>query len=364
MADPLDGANDNDAGAPVELTITGAQAGQRLDKALALLAAHIPGLSRSRIARLIADGAVTVGAGGTVTEAKRKVKPGESFTLDIPPAVAADPEPEDIPLAVVHEDAELIVVDKPAGMVVHPAPGAETGTLVNALLYHCGDSLSGIGGALRPGIVHRIDKQTSGLVVVAKSDAAHAGLAALFAAHDIERRYLGLAWGAPSRADPRLAGLPGVSFEPGGWVRIEAALARHPTDRKRMAVAPQGPRSRHAVTRLRGIESFGPPGKPFASLIECRLETGRTHQIRVHATYAGHALIGDPVYGRPRALSEKHVAPEVSTALLTFPRQALHAATLGFRHPVTGNTISFEAPMPSDMRDLVTVLRRNGQIYR
>jgi 23S rRNA pseudouridine1911/1915/1917 synthase len=246
-------------------------------------------------------------------------------------------------------------------MVVHPAPGAETGTLVNALLHHCGDSLSGIGGALRPGIVHRIDKQTSGLVVVAKSEAAHAGLAALFAARDIERRYLGLAWGAPSRADPRLAGLPGVSFEPGGWVRIEAAIARHPTERKRMTVAPQGhPQSRHAVTRLRTIESFGPPEKPFASLIECRLETGRTHQIRVHATYAGHALVGDPVYGRPRALSEKHVTPEVSTALLTFPRQALHAATLGFRHPVTRVSMSFEAPMPSDMRDLVAVLRRNG----
>jgi 23S rRNA pseudouridine1911/1915/1917 synthase len=364
MADPLDGAGDDDTGAPVELTITGAQAGQRLDKALALLAADIPGLSRSRIARLIADGAVTGGAGATVTEAKRKVKPGERFILDIPPPLPIEPEPEDIALAVIHEDADLIVIDKPAGMVVHPAPGAETGTLVNALLHHCGDSLSGIGGALRPGIVHRIDRQTSGLVVVAKSAAAHAGLSALFAAHDIERRYLGLAWGAPSRADPRLAGLPGVSFEPGGWVRIEAAIARHPTDRKRMAVAPQGPKSRHAVTRLRAAESFGPDAKPFASLIECRLETGRTHQIRVHATYAGHALIGDPVYGRPRALSEKHVVPEVSEALLNFPRQALHAATLGFRHPVTRVTMSFEAPLPPDMHDLVTVLHRKCQNNR
>ncbi len=361
MADPLDGAGNDDTGAPVELTITGAEAGQRLDKALALLAAGIPGLSRSRIAQLIAGGAVTIDAGETVTEAKRKVKPGESFILDIPPPLPIEPEPEDIPLGVVHEDADLIVVDKQAGMVVHPAPGARSGTLVNALLHHCGDSLAGIGGALRPGIVHRIDKQTSGLVVVAKSEAAHAGLSALFAAHDIERRYLGLAWGAPSRADPRLAGLPGVSFEPGGWVRIEAAIARHPTDRKRMAVAPQGPKSRHAVTRLRAVESFGPSEKPFASLIECRLETGRTHQIRVHATHAGHALIGDPVYGRQRALSEKLVAPEVSAALLAFPRQALHAATLGFRHPVTGKTMSFEAPLPPDMHDLVTVLRRKRQ---
>ena len=361
MADPLDGAGNDDTEAPVELTITGAEAGQRLDKALALLAADIPGLSRSRIARLIADGAVTGGAGETVTEARRKVKPGESFTLDIPPALPIEPEPEDIPLSVVHEDTELIVIDKRAGMVVHPAPGAETGTLVNALLHHCGDSLPGIGGALRPGIVHRIDKQTSGLVVVAKSAAAHAGLSALFAAHDVERRYLALAWSAPSRADPRLAGLPGIGFEPGGWVRIEAAIARHPTDRKRMTVAGKG---RHAVTRLRAVESFGPPERPFASLIECRLETGRTHQIRVHATYAGHALVGDAVYGRPRALSEKKAVPEVSAALLNFPRQALHAASLGFRHPVTGNSMAFEAPMPSDMLDLVTVLRRNGQINR
>ncbi len=364
--DPLDGHGNDDTEAPVELTITGAQAGLRLDKALALLAANIPGLSRSRIARLIADGAVTVGAGTgdggeTVTEATRKVKPGESFTIDIPPALPIVPEPEDIPLSVVHEDAELLVVDKQAGMVVHPAPGAETGTLVNALLHHCGDSLPGIGGALRPGIVHRIDKQTSGLVVVAKSEAAHAGLSALFAAHDIERRYLGLAWGAPSRADPRLSGLAGITFETGGWVRIETAIARHPTERKRMAVAPQG---RRAVTRLRAVESFGLPGKPFASLMECRLETGRTHQIRVHATYAGHALVGDPVYGRSRVISKNQAAPEVSAALLTFQRQALHAAALGFRHPVTGNTMSFEAPMPSDMLDLVAVLRRKRKINR
>jgi 23S rRNA pseudouridine1911/1915/1917 synthase len=343
----------------VELTITGAQAGQRLDKALALLAAHIPGLSRSRIAQLIADGAVTGNLGATVTETKRKVKAGESFTLDIPPPLPIEPQPEDIPLTVIFEDADLIVIDKPAGMVVHPAPGAPSGTLVNALLHHCGDSLSGIGGALRPGIVHRIDKLTSGLLVVAKSDAAHAGLSALFAAHDIERRYLALAWSAPSRVDPRLAGIAGVSFEPGGWVRIEAAIARHPNDRKRMAVAPHG---RHAVTRLRATETFGSPEKPFASLLECRLETGRTHQIRVHATYAGHALIGDQVYGRPRALSEKLVAPEVSAALQAFPRQALHAATLGFCHPVTGEALSFEAPLPQDMRAIVAILRRNEQI--
>jgi len=364
MANPFDEASDGETAAPVELTITDAEAGQRLDKALALLANHIPGLSRSRIARLISDGAVTAGAGETVREARRKVKPGESFRLDIPPPLPIEPAPEDIALTVVHEDSDLIVIDKPAGMVVHPAPGARSGTLVNALLHHCGDSLAGIGGALRPGIVHRIDRQTSGLLVVAKSQAAHAGLSALFAAHEIERRYLGLAWSAPSRADPRLAGLPGVGFELGGWVRIEAPIARHPTDRKRMAVAPQGPKSRHAVTRMRAIESFGPPEKPFASLIECRLETGRTHQIRVHATHIGHALIGDPVYGRARKLSEKYVSTETSEALLMFPRQALHAATLGFRHPVTRVIMSFDAPMPADMHDLVTVLRRKHKLNR
>jgi 23S rRNA pseudouridine1911/1915/1917 synthase len=357
MVDLPDGNGD----VPVELTITDAEAGQRLDKALALLAAHIPGLSRSRIAQLLADGAVTGDAGETVTEAKRKVKAGESFTLEIPPPLPIEPEPEDIPLTVVFEDADLIVIDKPAGMVVHPAPGVETGTLVNALLHHCGEGLSGIGGAVRPGIVHRIDKLTSGLLVVAKSDAAHAGLSALFAAHDIERCYLALAWSAPSRADPRLARIAGVSFEPGGWVRIEAAIARHPNDRKRMAVAAHG---RHAVTRLRAIETFGAPEKPFASLLECRLETGRTHQIRVHAAYVGHALIGDPVYGRPRAMSEKLVAPEVSAALLTFPRQALHAATLGFSHPITGESLSFKAPLPQDLHEIIAKIRRKDLINR
>jgi 23S rRNA pseudouridine1911/1915/1917 synthase len=244
MADPLDGA----IGTPLELTVTGGEAGLRLDKALALLAADRPGLSRSRIAQLIAAGMVTDDAGETVTEVRRKVKPGEVYLVQIPPPLPIEPEPEAIALEIVHEDADLIVIDKPAGMVVHPAPGAERGTVVNALLRHCGTSLGGIGGALRPGIVHRIDKDTSGLLVVAKTEAAHAGLAALFAAHEVTRRYLALAWGAPDRADPRLAGLAGVGFEPGGWVRIEAPIARRPTDRKRMAVVAGG---RRAVTRLR-----------------------------------------------------------------------------------------------------------------
>jgi len=351
MADPLGG----EVGTPLELTVTGAQAGLRLDKALALLAADIPGLSRSRIAQLIAEGMVTGETGETVTEARRKVKPGEVYLIEIPPPRPIAPEPEAIVLQVVYEDAELIVIDKPAGMVVHPAPGAETGTLVNALLHHCGASLGGIGGALRPGIVHRIDKDTSGLLVVAKSEAAHAGLAALFAAHEVERQYLALALGAPDRADPRLAGLAGVGFEPGGWVQIDAPIARHPTDRKRMAVVAGG---RRAITRLRAAERFGGEGKPVASLLECRLETGRTHQIRVHCTYIGHGLVGDPVYGKARRLPEDRLNADSYDALLKFHRQALHAATLGFLHPVTGKTMRFEAPLPPDMCHLITVLRR------
>ncbi len=356
--------------APLELTVTGALAGERLDKALAALAADTPGtpaLSRSRIARLIAEGAVTGEAGETVTEASRKVKPGEVYTLEIPPPEPIEPEPEDIPLAIAYEDAELIVVDKPAGMVVHPAPGAERGTLVNALLHHCGDSLSGIGGARRPGIVHRIDKDTSGLLVVAKSEAAHAGLAAQFAAHAVERRYLALLWGAPDRASARLAGLAGVSFEDGGRLRIEAPIARHPGDRKRMAVVAGG---RRAVTRLHVMERFGAQvaqdgrGAPFASLAECRLETGRTHQIRVHAAHVGHPLVGDPVYGRPRAAAARDIGPEIATSLAAFPRQALHAAELGFRHPVSGERIRLESPLPADLRDLVAILRRNPSHMR
>ena len=345
--------------APLELTITEALAGERLDKALAELAAGIPDgphrLSRSRIARLIAEGALTGEAGETVTEAKRKVKAGESFTLDIPPPAPIAPEPEAIPLTILHEDSDLIVIDKPAGMVVHPGPGAERGTLVNAVLHHCGGSLSGIGGARRPGIVHRIDKDTSGLLVVAKSEAAHAGLSALFATREIERRYLAVLWGAPDRAEARLAGLAGVGFEPGGWIRVEAAIARHPADRKRMAVSARG---RHAVTRLRLLERFGPPAAPAASLAECRLETGRTHQIRVHAAHIGHPLVGDPVYGRRRT-PPAGLAAEQAGALARFPRQALHAASLGFRHPVTGERLDFETPPPADMAELFMNLRRN-----
>jgi 23S rRNA pseudouridine1911/1915/1917 synthase len=244
----------------------------------------------------------------------------------------------------LYEDADLIVLDKPVGLVVHPAPGQPDGTLVNALLHHCGGTLSGIGGRLRPGIVHRIDKDTSGLLVVAKSDRAHQGLAAQFKAHTLERRYLAVVRGTPDRADPRLAHLPGISWEPGGVLRIEGNIGRHPGDRKRMTVlAADG---KPAVTRVRVLERFD-----GASLVECRLETGRTHQIRVHMSFAGHPLVGDTVYGRRRDPS----------LLGSFPRQALHAASLGFVHPVTGAPIRFDRAMPPDMEDLLAALRRAPQ---
>jgi 23S rRNA pseudouridine1911/1915/1917 synthase len=339
--DPDDDEADAAPAAGLPLTLTAPLAG-RLDKALAAAA---PEFSRSRLGALAASGAVRRADGAAVTDPGLKVKPGEVFVLTPPAPVAALPAPEPIPLAVAYEDAHLIVVDKPAGMVVHPAPGAWTGTLVAALLHHCGASLSGVGGVARPGIVHRIDKDTSGLLVAAKTDAAHAGLSALFAAHDVEREYRALVWGAPDRADPRLVGHPAVSFEPGGWMRVEAPIARHRTDRKRMAVAPGG---RRAVTRARTLEVFGPADRPFAALLACRLETGRTHQIRVHLSHLGHPLVGDPVYGRPRP------RPEAAAA---FPRQALHAATLGFAHPVTGTALRFDSPIPEDFTRLTENLR-------
>jgi 23S rRNA pseudouridine1911/1915/1917 synthase len=253
---------------------------------------------------------------------------------------------------VVWEDADLIVVDKPAGMVVHPAPGSPEGTLVNALIHHCGASLSGVGGERRPGIVHRIDKETSGLLVAAKTDRAHHGLAGQFAAHSVERRYLAICNGVPDQNDPRLHGIKGVGFEPGNILRIATHLDRHRTDRQRQAVTFQS--GRHAVTRARVIARLGVP--PVASLIECWLETGRTHQIRVHLAHVGHGLIGDPVYGGRRKLSQAAVGAGGQAAALAFARQALHAATLGFDHPVTGERLRFEAPLPADMQALLAAL--------
>ncbi len=305
------------------------------------------GLSRSRLQALIADGAVAGADGGVLIDARMTLQPGTELVITLPPAMPDRAEPEDIPLDVVHEDADLIVIDKPAGLVVHPAAGAPRGTLVNALLHHCGGSLSGIGGTIRPGIVHRIDKDTSGLLVVAKTDRAHHGLAAQFADHSIDRRYLAVSHGAPERADPRLSGLPGIAWEPGGILRIEGNIGRHPGDRKRMAVLSHG--GKRAVTRARVLERFERGGKPVAALVECRLETGRTHQIRVHMAFAGHALAGDQVYGRKGG----------PAGIAGFPRQALHAARLGFIHPVSGATLSFDSGLPHDLNDLITSLRRD-----
>lgn len=274
------------------------------------------------------------------------------MTITVSEAEDSHIGPEDIPLEVVFEDADLIVINKPAGMVVHPAPGSPNGTLVNALLHHCGADLSGVGGVKRPGIVHRIDKETSGLLVVAKSDAAHHGLAAQFEAHTVERYYRAICYGVPDANDPRLRGVKGVSFEPGNIMRLTTQLARHKTDRQKQAVVFHG--GRHAVTRARVVQAFGSPG--VLALVECWLETGRTHQIRVHMAHAGHGLVGDPVYGGRRKLAARAFSPETAQKVQEFNRQALHAAVLGFEHPVNGKMMRFEAALPEDMAGLVNAL--------
>ena len=332
--------------------IIGPQPPARLDKALARDVPEEAHLSRSRLARLLADGAVTR-AGRVVTDQKAAVEEGEIYEIEIPEAAAVETVAEPIALDIVFEDEHLIVVNKPAGMVVHPAPGSPSGTLVNALLHHFGGNLSGVGGEKRPGIVHRIDKDTSGLLVAAKSDEAHHGLAAQFEAHSVDRLYQALCFGVPDAADPRLSGLRGVGFEPGGVVRIATELARHRTDRQRQAVVWSG--GRRAVTRARAVERFG----AGAARLDCWLETGRTHQIRVHMAYIGHGLIGDPVYGGRRRLPASF-GTEALEAVQKFPRQALHAARLGFRHPVTGAAMEFDTEMPADMADLAAVLRRSA----
>ena len=303
--------------------ITGKLAsGGRLDKALA----DATELSRERIKGLIAAGAVTIGK-TLARSASAKVQGEERFAIALPPPEPLAALPQDIPLDIVFEDAHLLVVDKPAGMVVHPAAGNQDGTLVNALLHHCAGRLSGINGIARPGIVHRIDKDTSGLLVVAKSDAAHEGLARQFADHSITRRYLAVCAGHPAPPAGTIAGRIGRSVH----------------DRKKMAVLPDDTtRGKHAVTHFETLRHLN-----HAALLECRLETGRTHQVRVHCASIGHALLGDPVYGRTpkglRALLED----------LGFRRQALHAARLGFRHPISAETLDFCAELPSDMRELI-----------
>ncbi|WP_435258354.1 RluA family pseudouridine synthase [Thioclava sp. FR2] len=322
----------------------------RLDKVLARAVPEEAALSRTRLSRMIADGDVLIG-GVAVTDGKAKIDGGIEVVLRLAPPESVETLAEDIPLNVVYEDADLIVIDKPVGMVVHPAPGSPSGTLVNALLHHCGDSLSGIGGERRPGIVHRIDKDTTGLLVAAKSDRAHHGLAAQFERHSVTRHYIALVHGLPDAADPRLRGIKGVSFEAGGIIKIATLLARHKTDRQRQAVVWQD--GRHAVTRVRVLEAFADQ----AALVECWLETGRTHQIRVHMSYAGYGLLGDETYGGKRKLSSRAVGEVAAEMGNGFSRQALHAATLGFDHPVTGERLEFTSPLPKDMSSLLDALR-------
>lgn len=288
--------------------------------------------SRSRLKSLILEGRLTQD-GEPLADPAEKVRPGRRFTLHLPAPEPAEPAPQAIPLAVVHEDAHLIVVDKPPGMVVHPAPGNPDRTLVNALLAHCGSSLTGIGGVQRPGIVHRLDKDTSGLLVAAKTAATHAALVRLFAAHDLDRAYLALVWGRPS--------------PPAG--RIASSIGRSPHNRKKMAVVARG--GRQAVTRYRVLRSYG---NGAVSLVECRLQTGRTHQIRVHMAHIGHPVVGDRLYGRPRRTPE--LPAELARAIACFPRQALHAAELGLVHPATGRRLEFRSGPPPDMAGMLLAL--------
>ncbi len=315
-----------DAGEAELLTaeVTADDAGDRLDRVL-----RFGDLSRARIQALIAEGRLTFG-GVPITDGKHKARPG-LYTLSVPAPVSAIPEPQDIPLDVLFEDEHLIVINKPAGMAAHPAPGTPDGTLVNALLFHCGATLSGIGGVVRPGIVHRLDKETSGVMVAAKSDIAHRGLSDLFSRHDIDREYLAVVRGVPKKAADT----------------VTTRIARSTHDRKKMAVL-RGDGGREAITHYRVEDTFA--GK--ASLVVCRLETGRTHQIRVHMAHIGCPCLGDPVYGSGAP------AREVQAILKDtgFNRQALHAAVLGFVHPVTGQALRFETAPPEDIEALIDAL--------
>jgi 23S rRNA pseudouridine1911/1915/1917 synthase len=310
------------------VTFDESASGERLDRALALA---LPALTRSRVKALIEGRRVTLADGTTIEEPSRKVKTGDRFVVDIPEPEPAVPLPQALELDILHEDSDLLVLNKPAGLVVHPAPGNPDHTLVNALLAHCGDSLSGIGGVRRPGIVHRLDKNTSGVMVVAKNDRAHQALSKLFAAHDLTRVYQALVWGAPK---PKSG-------------TIEAAIGRHPVDRKRMTVRKTSGRA--AVTEYWVEKSFGPALSPIASLVGAKLQTGRTHQVRVHLSHIGCPVVGDPVYGRKRNAG----GPE---SLRAFERQALHAAVLAFRHPTTHKVMNFATELPQDFKRLVASL--------
>jgi 23S rRNA pseudouridine1911/1915/1917 synthase len=331
----------------IHIEVDEAGAGQRLDQYLGArpeLAAE--SLSRTRVQALIEAGHVRLD-GVPAAQAKLKLRVGQKIAIDVPEAAAPEPKGENIPLNVVYEDDALIIIDKPAGLVVHPGAGNETGTLVNALIAHCGDSLSGIGGVKRPGIVHRLDKDTSGLLVVAKTDAAHHGLSRLFADHgrklSLTREYLALVWGAPARQSGT----------------IDAPLGRHQIQREKMAVV-SAERGREAITHWRLLEKFGADrdGKPVASLIACQLETGRTHQIRVHLAHIGHPLLGDGAYGGGFKTKAGQLTPEAQQALKALGRQALHARALGFQHPVTREDLLFESAAPEDLENLLFTMRK------
>ena len=313
-----------------DITATDADQSERLDKFLARTGQDY-NLSRSRAKALILDGQLRCD-GRTLTDPSASVKSGAVYQLEIPPAADPVPQAEDIPLSILFEDEHLILIDKPVGMVVHPAPGSMSGTLVNALIAHCGSTLTGIGGVARPGIVHRLDKDTSGVMVAAKTDEAHHGLSKLFAKHDMDRRYQAMVWGMPAERH-------GI---------IDAPLGRHRTDRKRQAVRPDG---KDAVTHYSTLRDLPPIG----CLLECVLETGRTHQIRVHMSHIGHGLVGDPVYGKPlrSAQMPDQTSRDLLAKLRNFDRQALHAAKLEFDHPITGRLISGISPLPEDMRSML-----------
>jgi 23S rRNA pseudouridine1911/1915/1917 synthase len=325
------------------LVVSEEEAGWRLDQ---LLGRRHVEVSRSRFQALIAAGRVTVD-GETIREAKRRVKPGEILGFSLPEPEPAGPEAEAIGLAIVYEDDHLVVIDKPAGLVVHPGHGNWTGTLVNALIAHCGDSLAGIGGERRPGIVHRLDKDTSGVMVVAKTDLAHRGLSEQFAAHGRDgrllRAYQAIVWGKP----PRRIGV------------IDAAVGRKPGNRTKMDVVAHG---RAAVTRYEILETFPPAeARARASLVRCMLETGRTHQIRVHMAHIGNPLLGDAAYGAGFKASAATLGTEAQIALAALRRQALHAAELGFIHPATGERMAFKVPPPADFVELLMNLRVNDR---
>ncbi len=312
-----------------ELMVSADENGLRLDR---WLTDNVPDMSRNRIQALINEGQLT-GPLGAVDDASKKIQAGEQYQLTIPPPIPAEPEPEDIPLTVLYEDDHLIVIDKPPGFVVHPAPGHATGTLVHALLHHCEGSLSGIGGVTRPGIVHRLDKDTSGVMVCAKSDVAHRGLVEQFQVHSIDRAYMAVVWGLPSPAKGR----------------IETRIGRDPHNRKRMAVVKSG--GKEAITDYKVIRPVGSVG----ALVDCHLFTGRTHQIRVHMLSIGNSLIGDPIY-LPRSRSKKMREPEIQERVSAYKYQALQAYRLGFEHPISHQEMKFEIDLSKDIQKLISSL--------